>query len=48
MKNSGVGRKPSMTMNLTAAVMNNNTEISAHTQLKKAQAEINSKPTWSQ
>ena len=37
-----------MTMDVAAYVMNKNTEMSVHTQLQTAQAEMNSKPTWSQ
>ena len=48
LKNSGIGCKPYMTMDVAAAVMNTNAEMSVHTQLQTAEAELNSKPTWSQ
>ena len=48
MKNSGIGRKPFMTMDVEADVMNTNFKMSVHTQLQTDQAELNSKPTWLQ
>ena len=46
LKNSGIGCKPFMTMDVEAAVVNTNTEMSVHNQLQTAQDELNSKPTW--
>ena len=34
-------------MDVAAAMMNTNAEMSVHTQLQTAQAELKSKPTWS-